>query len=151
MARNTRAVASQRSIRRVSLGSVGADGRTTERWLASACKSSHFPLENKAERIYKLPRNASHIIGKEDQEQAKLSERHPRPTRQVFQITKLPSSRITSVTQPSSTPGLEWLRGLSVWPPIATSGPRPSHSVGRPSSWLPLSCHNRFASPPSAM
>jgi hypothetical protein len=52
-----------------------------------------LPLENKAERIYKLPRNASHTIGKKDQEQAKLSERHPRPPpRQVFSnytITRL--------------------------------------------------------------
>src|SRR5580704_14216212 len=67
-ARNTRAVASQRSMRRISLGSAGACVLPKKRCFASTCKSSRTPVENGLV----THRNVSHSIENKDREQAKL-------------------------------------------------------------------------------
>src|SRR5229473_5056241 len=108
-ARNTRAVASQRSMRRTSLGSDGACALPKKRCFPSTCNfSNHFLLNCRLVRY----RIASHIIDKKDGKQAKLWEGGPKwvfpfPARDL-----LPRARVTSVTSISPKPILRWNGGL---------------------------------------
>ncbi len=67
-AKNTRAVASQRSVRRTSLGSAAAWGRPIKRWLLSAGNQVTF-RRRRSLSDYGI---VSHIIDKKDRGQVKV-------------------------------------------------------------------------------